>query len=234
MYDVPSNSTASLWDFNSTAPLLTIIVAERSAVVNAILHIVYQLPLQRYGPKLEELEDALACLHKYGIQLGDRDSDINSLLIQYAPTQPFRVYTAAASHGIESVCVAASEYTLPHSLDALSEANALVMGAVYLRRLVFLHLGRREALIRVIRDPPATHQPTATCSIRDQEAVERTWAVTTAGVMISPMSHGTTPWMLIGAYSGLISKPNCETCRNEVRKRVSDVLREWLAVKRTI
>lgn len=180
------------------------------------------------------MEAALTSLHTYGIELGPHDSDIGTLLLRYAPTRPLRVYSAAAAQGLDAVCVAASQYTLPYSLDTLSEADALTMGAVYLRRLFFLHQGRREALIRVIHDPPATHQPTTTCSMRNQEPVRSTWELATAEVMLAPLPHNTSPEMLIEGFGGLILRPSCELCRDQVRKRVSDVIKAWLAVKRTI
>jgi len=214
--------------------LLNLFVSERSDVLNVILHVLYGMPVARHAPSLETLGEALACLEKYGIGLPDINSDVWTLLLRHARSQPLRAYAIAASHAVEPVCVSASQFTLNVSLSTLSEGDALIMGCIYLRRLTFLHLGRRDALKRVVSEPPARHTPTSTCSKRHQESVERAWNVGVADILVRNMPHNMPVDALIEAFGPVVNVTHCEICREHTRERISRLLAEWLAIKRTI
>lgn len=54
------------------------------------------------------------------------------------------------------------------------------IGAVYLKRLFFLHFGRAEALKRILLPPPHPHAPTPSCDFSDQKKLTRAWALASA------------------------------------------------------
>lgn len=161
-------------------------------------------------------------------------SDVWTLLLRHARSHPFRAYAIAASHNMESVCLLVSQYTLSISLSTLSEADALAAGPLYVRRLAFLHLGRREALKRVVKDPPNGHPPTAACPQRNQDVVPRAWNLGVADVLTRDMPQNMPVDVLIEAFGPVVHVTRCETCRDNTRVRISILLNEWLAVRRTI
>lgn len=215
-------------------PFLTCDVTESSSVLDIILHIVYAMPLAHNGADLEVLSQALASLEKYGIAIPKETSDVWSLVLQHAPIHPVRAYAIAATYSIDSCCVATSRYTLQVSLDALTEADALAIGSIYMRRLFLLHLGRREALKRVISQPPNQHAPLDSCSLTTQNEIGRSWAIAVANVLTRRMAHGTQFDILLEVLVPLVCETTCRWCQDNLRVRVSQVLREWLLVKRTI
>jgi len=213
---------------------LSLFVPESSDTFNVIMHVIYEMPITRHAPSLETLGEALGCLDNYGIPLPGISSDVWGVLFRHAQSQPMRAFAIAASHSMEPVCVLISQLTLEVSLSSLSEADALVMGCIYLRRLVFLHLGRREALKRVVKEPPNRHAPNSSCSKKDQDAISRAWTIGVADVLIRDMPHNMPLDTLIEAFGPVVHVTHCDTCRNSTRERISKLLAEWLAVKRTI
>lgn len=80
-----------------------------------------------------------------------------------APLQPLECYVLAARVGLEALAVAVSPYTLSIPLAAISDEDAVRMGAYHLKRLFFLHLGRMDALKRILSRQPTHHPPLEGC-----------------------------------------------------------------------
>lgn len=191
-------------------------------------------PVRRYLPPLDVLGQALACLARYGIASPETDSDVWSLILEQAPHHPMHAYAICAGHAPESICVSASQYTLSTSPDSLTEADALTMGAIYLRRLFFLHLGRRDALKRVVQETPQHHSPRLDCSLQDQLAVMRRWELAVADVLVLPLPHNTPVEDLQQTFGSIAETTECMTCRSLIIGRTRDVCTAWLGIKRTI
>jgi len=215
-------------------PFLTFIVTERSSVLDIILRIIYIMTLEENGADLDVLDQALGSLEKYGIAIPEETSAVWGLVLQLAPSNPIRAYAIAASYAIESCCISTSRYTLQMSLNTLTEADALTMGPIYMRRLFFLHLGRRDALKRVINESPTQHPPTESCPLSIQNETGRSWAIAVAKILIHPMAHGTSIDVIVETLGPLVRERTCQTCQTNVRVRVSQVIRDWLQVKVTI
>lgn len=180
------------------------------------------------------MSQALKGLVKYGVRPPEENSDVWSVLLQHAPAQPIRAYAIAASYGIESICVQASRHTLSTSLDMISEADALEMGAIYLRRLFFLHVGRRDALQRVISPPPKHHRATSTCTAAAQASRSQVWTVTASDIVTRRQAHGMSPEELVQAYTPLFRETACQLCIDALRVRMADIIPAWLAIKNYI
>lgn len=180
------------------------------------------------------LGQALACLSKYGIPMPDGDSDVWGLILRHAPLHPMRAYALGAAYGLDSVCVLASPHTLGVSLSTLTDGEVSLMGAIYLRRLMFLHMGRRDALKRVVARTPAQHAPTVACSLMDQVAITRMWNAAVADVLTITMPQNAAPDTLIGLLSPILRSTDCLFCGDIVQRRIARVGSDWLNVRRTI
>lgn len=189
---------------------------------------------QRFGPSLAIISEALDARVKYKVPLPDADADIWSLVLRHAFSHPIEAYSLAAQHSMDALCVKISPCTLSISLDAVSEADALNMGALYLRRLFNLHLGRRDALKRVIEAPPAGHCTTAHRGTVEQDRVTTAWELAVADIVLMPMLHNMQEWQLKGGFSAVVGARSCTLCAESVRARVAEVLKSWSAIKMTI
>lgn len=73
-------------------------------------------------------------------------SNLYTMFLSYASLKPLELYIFAAGRALESLTVAASAYLHSLPLYSLTDQQCLDMGAIYLKRLFFLHLGRVDAL----------------------------------------------------------------------------------------
>jgi hypothetical protein len=167
------------------APTVPILFGEPAAVLNLVLHAVYNLPCAQYSPSFAELDAAVAALSTYGIAPAGAlapGAPLGQALRTLAPLHPLDVYTLAASHDALELAKTASTHLLSFPLSTLTDETAERMGGPYAKKLFFLHLGRVEALKRLLVDPPASHAPTARCGFEEQKGLTRAWALAAAYV----------------------------------------------------
>lgn len=158
-------------------------VPEVSTVLNIILHTVYDMSCAHYSPTFETLATAVSRLPQYGIKAKTAimpSTPLYSLLLSYAPLHPLDLYALAASFDLYDLAVATSSHLLSFSLATLTDEMAERIGAVYLKRLFFLHFGRSDALKRVLLPPPHPHPPTPWCDFTEQKRLTRAWALASA------------------------------------------------------
>ena len=142
-------------------------VHESAEIVNAFLHILYDLDLSTQTP-LRIISKALGALRKYGVNLESDLTAPSTKLHQYltsrAESQPLEVYALAASLDMEALAVATSHNTLPIALskDTTDELVDL-MGPKYLHRLLTLHMMRTDALKRLLFTPFNPHPSASQC-----------------------------------------------------------------------
>jgi hypothetical protein len=162
----------------SVYPLHT---SESAAVFNVAVHAIYGLAFSQYESKLSDICDAVNALARYGAMgVAAPGTFLYQVLTSHIPDHPFEVYKLAGAHSLDELAIAASAHLHSLPLWSVSDEDASRVGAVYLRRLFFLHLGRTEALKRLLAVKPNMHQPTATCRYEQQMTVNRAWAVATA------------------------------------------------------
>ncbi|QRV72783.1 hypothetical protein RhiJN_00797 [Ceratobasidium sp. AG-Ba] len=208
----------------------------QSTVLNVILHVLYGLPMEHFRPDLQLLCHALSELVNLGYQpseLVTPHSEIFHLLVAQSRTYPLVVYALAAGHKIERLAVACSANTLGIELSDITDELAAIMGPIYLRRLFFLHIGRTDALKRLLLEPPAGHAPSPICSTDNQKSLTRAWALAVAYMAIEgrPNTH---PSMLNNSLSTLGDHLECPNCRASLADRVRSVVQQWAAVSATI
>lgn len=189
---------------------------------------------QRYGPGIDLISSAFSALAKYGLPIPNVESEIWTLLLKQVDSDPIRVYAIGAVYGMESVCVVASEHTLKASLSSLSESQALEIGPRYLRRLFFLHLGRTEALKRILGPPVQNHSPTAFCSEEGLDALQRAWRAMAAEILSKDLPQNTSEADMLSTFGPIFSSIGCRRCKENLQQRIGVAIRAWGSVKRSI
>ncbi|KAF8627193.1 hypothetical protein AX15_004511 [Amanita polypyramis BW_CC] len=231
--------------FNSLLPLgphstgdqeLVITVPEVSAILNIILHAIYDMSCAHYSPPFPLLVNAVDCLPVYGISPKTRitlTTPLYAILLSYAPLFPLDLYALAAAHDIYDLAVSTSTHLLSFPLATLSDEMALRIGPVYLKRLFFLHFGRSDALKRVLLPPPHPHPPTPWCDFTEQKRLTRAWALASAYLAWDARPDLSTT-MMESALRPLAEHLTCEQCQHVLRERIKNLIAQWSVVRRTI
>lgn len=183
--------TISTNNFNSFLPAKTpardqdpvVRLDETSAVLNAILHTLYDMSCAHYSPAFETLSTTVKHLPVYGIDPKAHitpNRPLFALLFSYAPLFPLELYALAATSDLHELAVATSTHLLSFPLATLTDEMAQRIGPIYLKKLFFLHFGRADALKRVLLPPPPPHPPTPWCDLSEQKKLTRAWALASA------------------------------------------------------
>lgn len=161
---------------------VVVYVEEDSNVLNVILHMAYNISCAWYCSSLNTIATAIGTLPAYGLdaKLILPSTPLYAVLLYHAHLSPLEIYTLAAHYGLDELAISTSAHLLSFSLCTLTDKCVEAMGPVYLRRLLFLHLGRVDALKRVIRSPPIGHSPTPVCNLADQKKLAAAWILAAA------------------------------------------------------
>ncbi len=154
-----------------------------SVVLNILLHTIYNMSAAHYAPTPEALIAAVESLEKYGLSVRTYlapGSPLYTLFLGTAPQAPIEFYAFAGAYDLHHLAIPISSFLLSYSLASLTDELAVKMGPLYLKRLFFLHLGRVEALKRLLLPPPQPHVPTANCDFTEQKKLTRAWALASA------------------------------------------------------
>jgi hypothetical protein len=155
-------------------------VHESSDVLNIILHAMYGMSCIHYAPPFHVLIQAVSLLHVYGLHPSRcilPNKPLFTHLLSHAPLHPLDVYELASRFGLHDLAVTTSSHLLSFPLHTISDEVADRIGAVYLKRLFFLHLGRTEALKRALVAPPRPHPATDACDFQQQKRLARAWGL---------------------------------------------------------
>ncbi|EJD01650.1 uncharacterized protein FOMMEDRAFT_111633 [Fomitiporia mediterranea MF3/22] len=219
---------------NDSDPILSL--PETSAVLNILLHTIYDMSCAHYYPSLADLSAAVTACKTYGIPLKKyiaAGTPLSQALLAYAPTNPLEVYALAASHDLLDLAVTTSSHLLSFQLPTLTDEMAVRIGPVYLKKLFFLHLGRIDALKRLLVVSPPPHAPTQTCDFTEQKAITRAWSLATAYLTwsVRPDLSAST---IEATLHPLADHLTCDQCRSTLLARIREVVVQWSMVKRTI
>jgi len=211
-------------------------VPESSVVLNIVLHVIYGISCAKYNPPFDAIAAAMSALKAYGVPLHPRISPgtpLFLLLITFAPLVPLELYILAASYDLYDLAAFASQYLHSLSLSSLTDDLAIEMGAVYLKRLFFMHYGRVDALRRILLTPPLPHAPTPQCDSVDQKKLTRAWALASASLVWDARANIPTS-SLESALSPLADDLTCDLCQAALKDRIKTLVVEWSNIKRTI
>lgn len=237
---------------------------EPAVTLNIVLHAVYDLSCARYLPTIDALSSAVDSMAKYGIPPKQHITPSNSLytlILSQAPIDPVAAYALAAAHDLHELAVLVSSHLLSFPLQTLTPTQTTRIGAIYLKKLFFLHLGRLEALRRLLLPLPALHPATPTCGFVDQKSVARAWSLAAAHLawdgrpgtcfLLAPLHsvsslflHCWTDLAIGGGgtadlpastiqdtLSTLVDYLSCAECKKKVAERVRQVVVQWSMVK---
>ncbi|KAH7338302.1 hypothetical protein B0J17DRAFT_706669 [Rhizoctonia solani] len=169
--------------------------------------------------------------------MSDSDSDL-SLETLYPRTKRCaklsQPWSAAAQCSLESLAVAVNALTLRASLHEITDELSQQMGPVYMKRLFsaqVLHLGRADALKRIVLPQPNLHPPDSNskCNSETQKSVQRAWTLVSAYIIAQ--NH---PDDVGDVVSLLDTRIECTECSRSLQERISRLVHDWSAVKYTI
>ncbi|KAF8198785.1 hypothetical protein K438DRAFT_2115497 [Mycena galopus ATCC 62051] len=200
-------------------------VPEPSPVLNLVLHAIYGMSCAHYSPPFETLVDAVDSMPTYGmnpramacISFVLPSTPLFTLLLSYAPLFPLPLYTLAARYDLFDLAVPTSSHLLTFPLWRLTNEEVERIGAVYLKRqadrLFFLHVGRAEALKRILGPPPHPHPLTPTCDFQSQKRLSRAWGLA-AAYLVWEVRPDISINSLKSALRPLAEHLSCELCQN--------------------
>ena len=156
---------------------------EHSTVINVMLHTLYGMSCLHYSPSNATLLSGIDALAKYGMNVKKFVSPGMPLfehLLSQSPTSPVEFYATAGHYNLWDLAVAISPHMLNFPLSNLDDPIVERMGSFYLKKLFFLHLGRVDALKRLLLPPPQGHPATLECDYMEQKKLTRAWALASA------------------------------------------------------
>ncbi|KAH9894482.1 hypothetical protein C8Q73DRAFT_791021 [Cubamyces lactineus] len=210
-----------------------IALPDTATVLNVVLHIVYDMSSTHYRPSLDTLVAAVDAMAIYGLPPKQHiapSTPLYSMILSQAPIQPIIVYALAATHDLYDLAVPVSSHLLSFPLYHLTDDLAVRIGPVYVKRLFFLHLGRLDALKRLLLPPPHPHPPTDICDFSEQKKLTRAWALASAYLAwdarpdLSTSAMETALWPLADHLS-------CDICKKSLAERVKQLIVQWSVVK---
>ncbi|TFK38817.1 hypothetical protein BDQ12DRAFT_683413 [Crucibulum laeve] len=211
-------------------------IPETSDVLNIILHMLHNTSSARHSPSIATLEAAVDRMPAYGITPKSHivpSTPLYHLLLSQAPLFPMKIYALAARHDLYDLAVNGSSHLLSQDLSEITDTLAQQLGAVYLKRLMTLHMERIESLRRILIQPPHPHAPTKECNFDDQKNLTRAWALVAAY-----LAWDARPDLSIHhiqtTFNSLNERLDCELCHDCLSVRIKDVIAQWASVKRTI
>ncbi|TFK24434.1 hypothetical protein FA15DRAFT_414757 [Coprinopsis marcescibilis] len=211
-------------------------IPETAVILNIILHALYGTSSASNSPTFEELITAVSRMPDYGIIAKNYiapDTPLYVQLLAYAPLFPIQLYAFAARHKVEALAQKASSHLLGYPLSSINDELAAAMGPVYLKRLFLLHASRLAALKELLLQPPQPHTPTATCTVKTQKNLSRTWAVATAYLAWDARPDLSTH-SIQSAFETVINGMVCANCQVAAKAKVRDIVVKWAAFKCTI
>ncbi|OCH84544.1 hypothetical protein OBBRIDRAFT_839627 [Obba rivulosa] len=210
-------------------------LTEPAETLNLVLHAAYGLPCAHFRPALPAVRGALSALDKYGLPraLVGPTQPLFELLRALAPAAPLDTYALAAAQDLEPLAAAVSPHLLAFALPTLSDNAATAIGSKYLLRLLSLHCNRTETLKRLLRAPPASHAPAASCGEHEQQVLMRAWALASSQLMWDVKPSTSTHAIQI-AFRKIEESLPCKACVDCLDRRVKELVADWAAVKRTI
>lgn len=206
---------------------------DHSCVLNVLLHTIYHLHCTHYSPSIDTLIAAVDTMHKYGIPVSKYialGSPLYQLILALAPIAPLELYSLAAAYDLYDLAVPISSHLLAFPLSNISDEMAERMGPIYLKKMFFLHLGRIDALKRLLLPPPHPHAPTPDCDFTEQKKLTRAWALASAYLAWDARPDLSTSSME-SALGPLGEHLSCELCQTTLRDRIKQLVIQWSVVK---
>ncbi|KAI0071639.1 hypothetical protein K474DRAFT_583721 [Panus rudis PR-1116 ss-1] len=236
LLNVSSNAFNSLLSGPHPTVGTVLNVPEQSTVLNVVLHAIYGISCNKYGPSLDLLLSSIPVLEKYGVaahRVITPETHLFNAILTQAPLNAIEVYMVAAEHDLFHLAQAVSPYLLSFPLPTLTDEMAKRMGSLYLKRLFFLHMNRSRTLSKLTVIPPKEHPPTTDCGYVEQKKLIRAWSLACASLAWDARPD-LSPHFLGSVLSSLGAELTCDLCKVSLNERITEVLREWTITPRMI
>ncbi|KAG8752138.1 hypothetical protein FRC14_007303 [Serendipita sp. 396] len=212
-------------------------VPESSTILNLILHVLYDFDPSSYKPTLAQISILLDTLPLYGVDVIASFSEGKNLFkitLDHSLVSGLETYALVCKHSLEVLAVKCSHNLLSTPLYSLTDEHCISMGPIYLRRLVFLHLGRLERLRSLLKPPPKSHTPSLLCDALDQRTrLEKPWKEA-VNELCWDLRADTPLSQLQSILGPLVEKLQCGECQLEMKERIRGLFVDWTMVKTTI
>ncbi|PPR06268.1 hypothetical protein CVT24_000887 [Panaeolus cyanescens] len=204
-----------------------------STEFNVIMHLLYGSSPAPHSPTFDTLLKAVDRLPLLDMNPQDYvlpNTPLYSLLLSYAPLHPLDVYSLAGHHDLYTLASQCSPHLLALSLSTITDQQAERMGAVYLKKLLLLHVGRIGHLRDILLKVPDFHPETKKCTFNDQKAVSRAWALGSAS-LVWDARPDLSSHSIQTSLSQLMEPLLCDQCQMALKNRIKDVVARWTSVK---
>ncbi|KAF9045263.1 hypothetical protein BJ165DRAFT_1305849, partial [Panaeolus papilionaceus] len=200
-----------------------------SAEFNVIMHMLYDSSPAAHSPSFETLVQAVDRLPLLDIKAKRYilpNTPLYSQFLSFSPLKPMEIFVMAGHHDLYDLAARCSSHLLSLSLSTITDEQAERMGAIYLRRLLVLHINRIQELRTILMKVPEFHPATKGCSFTDQKAVSRAWALGSASLIWD--AHPDLPTGIIkSTLSQLSEHLTCPQCKDALQERVKEVVARW-------
>ncbi|KAF7985946.1 hypothetical protein HWV62_43886 [Athelia sp. TMB] len=161
-------------------------IPETSSVFNILVCAIYGLTYSNHIPSFKTLDQAVDAMQTYGIaveRLIVPGTPLFDSLFAHAKTHALELYALAAHNSLHALAVEASAHLDSSQLSTLSDEIAVRIGALYLKRLFFMHLDGAEELRRLLDPLLCPGQPIMACGCEHQLATTWAWALASSSLV---------------------------------------------------
>ncbi|KAF8885187.1 hypothetical protein BD779DRAFT_1625487 [Infundibulicybe gibba] len=208
-------------------------VPEPSVTLNVILHMLYGKSCAQHSPSLEILLTALRHMPHHGIDPKihiTTGTPLFDLFLSFAPLFPLELYAAASQFDLYDVAASTSSYLLLFPLSTITDEMAEQIDAIYLKRLMFLHINRFQALKSSLLAPPHPHPATWNCDLVEQKKLTRVWAMVSA-YLVRDAQLDLSTHNLQTALNPFTEQLSCPLCLESLENRAKDIIVQWASIK---
>jgi hypothetical protein len=199
--------------------------------------IFYDLDPSDHNPSLEQVSSALVALPKYGLSLEiatATGTHVYNLIMGLASKSSIDTFALVCHHNLERLATDISQLLISIPIHDLNDQQCTMMGPVYLRRLVFLQVGRTERLKEILNVPPTKHEPTMSCdAVNQRRNLEAVWDDAVRELVWEVKAH-TSVSLLHTAITPAVDRVTCADCKTAIRERIKQIIVDWTLVKSTI
>ena len=188
---------------------------ENSEVLNLILHAFYNLDSSKFRPNVELVAATLRSLQKYDVSLESLltpDHPMSTTILHLGIQSPLETFAVVAAFKLEHLAIEVSRKLVSVPLHNLTDDLAERMGPLYLRRLVFLHLGRIDRLKQLLMRPPSLHPVTKDCYESDQKRLQNHWKALAVALGWDARAD-MSPQRIHSTFTTLLPNTSCNECQ---------------------
>jgi hypothetical protein len=209
---------------------------ENSEVLNLILHALYDLDPSKFRPTVALMAAALRSLQNYEVSLDSLltpSHPVTIIILHLGVQSPLETFAMVAAFKLEHLAIEVSKKLVSVPLHNITDDLAERMGASYLRRLLFLHLGRIDRLKQLLMEPHSSHPVTKDCYESDQKRLQNQWKALAVALGWEARAD-TSPQRIHSTFTALLLQTSCDQCQLSIKERTRALVVDWASIKSSI